>query len=383
MKLQDYINTNDLRKAIDDGYVDKKTSPCGNFYLLDYSRSATYDQMWTPVTIRCRGLIVDNNNDDIVGMVPVKFFSLSESVPHHLSMYKECIDKKMRFIATEKMDGSFICTFFDKYQNKWRCATRGSFASDQAIWAENWLYKNAKVGMLMVGDSYIFEVIYPENRIVVDYGSTEEMVMLTAFREFDCGKDWAELSRDEIILISSMLQVRWVPEHGFNSIDEVVKNCELLDGNHEGYVLRFENGFRVKVKGKIYTELHKILCGLTTTAIHDNIDLDAWQIKREFLIGVPEEFLPSIETYGTELINKIKSEYDDIVEDAKISVDMVIEKFGGCYTKKEYVTEIVSKQFPKRDFHKILWAYGKHYDKLKHIIWKEHRPEFAKMTTVD
>ena len=382
MKLQDYLNTNDLRKAIDDNYIDKRMSPCNNFYLLDYSRSAQYDQVWTSTITKCRGLIIDNNNDDIVGMVPVKFFNLTESVPSHLSMYKDCIDKKLRFIATEKMDGSFICTFFDKYQKKWRCATRGSFSSPQAIWSENWLHTNTNPKMLLPGDSYIFETIYPENRIVVDYGKTEELVMLTGFRECNDRRDWAELSRDEIILISSMLRVRWVPEHHFNSIDDVVKDCETLDSNHEGYVLQFENGFRIKCKGQDYVKLHRILLGLTSKSIWAHIDRNTWTIKKDFLMLVPEEFLPSVESFGNNLIEAIKSEFDIVMEAKDLSVQLAIEIFGGSYTKRDYVVNILKKRFPKEIFHKILLAYGNRIDDLKEAIWEEHKPEFEKLSTL-
>jgi RNA ligase len=142
MNLFDYIGARVLSKAIADGYVERKDSPCCNFYLLDYTRSATFDQVWNDATIKCRGLVVDANDDTIVGMCIPKFHNLTEGAAHHLKAYKECIDKKMSFTVTEKMDGSFGNVWWDKYQQKWRCSTRGSFESDQAKWANEWLDKN-------------------------------------------------------------------------------------------------------------------------------------------------------------------------------------------------------------------------------------------------
>ncbi len=69
----------------------------------------------------------------------------------------------------EKVDGSLIIIFHDG--RRWRAATKGSFVSSQAAWAQDVLDNLGIVeeAALDVGDTYLAEAVYPENRIVVAY----------------------------------------------------------------------------------------------------------------------------------------------------------------------------------------------------------------------
>lgn len=333
--------------------------------------------MWCVETIRCRGLVVDANDDTIVGMCIPKFHNLTEGAAHHLKAYKECIDNKMSFTVTEKMDGSFGNVWWDKYQQKWRCSTRGSFESDQAIFATEYLNKHYH---LIKGDlnfNVIVEIIYPENRVVVDYGDRAELVLLTGFNE-KC----EEFHRYELDVVASIWHMNIVPTHKFSSIDEIVTKCETLDGNHEGYVLRFENGFRTKIKGKIYCELHKIISGLSTTAVYENIDYINYEIKKEWLVNVPEEFREQIEAYGKQIIDVLYNELMTIDEMYMLAMQFVVDEFGEAYTKKELVSILNYKQL-KPYFSDILLAYGGKTDALRERIWKRHRPVFSKSLEIE
>ena len=375
MKLQDYLNTNHLAKDIELDYVERKESACGNFYLLDYTRNAMFEGHYSDAVLKCRGLVMDIHDDTIVGMCLPKFHNLTEGAPHHLKQYKECIDKGMSFVATEKMDGSFGNIWWDKYQQKWRCSTRGSFESDQAIFANEYLNSYPINKHLVKGDlnfNLIVEIIYPENRVVVDYGDKAELVLLTGFN-VKC----EEFDRYELGVIGSFWHMNIVPTHKFSSIDEIVAKCETLDGNHEGYVLRFENGFRTKIKGKMYCELHKIISGLSTTAVYENIDYINYEIKKEWLVNVPEEFREQIEAYGKQIIDVLYNELMTIDEMYMLAMQFVVDEFGEAYTKKELVGILNYKQL-KPYFSDILLAYGGKTDALRERIWKRHRPVFSK-----
>lgn len=45
-------------------------------------------------------------------------------------------------------------------------ATRGSFESDQALWATEWIQKRFRPVDFLAGYTYLYEIIYPENRVV-------------------------------------------------------------------------------------------------------------------------------------------------------------------------------------------------------------------------
>jgi RNA ligase len=377
MKLQDYLNTNHLAKDIELDYVERKESPCGNFYLLDYSRSAMFEGHYSDAVLKCRGLVIDIHDDTIVGMCLPKFHNLTEGAPHHLKQYKECIDKGMSFVATEKMDGSFGNIWYDKYQQKWRCSTRGSFESDQALWATEFL-KTKDMSSLIAGSvNIIVEIIYPENRVVVDYGDIHNLIVITSYFHFGSG-DIKESDPDRNH-VTEFGPFTFAPIHHFNSIDEIVSKCELLDGNHEGYVLRFENNFRVKVKGAAYCNLHRIISGLSTKAVWENINLNTMELNKEWLIAVPEEFRVEIEVYAEDMIKKIAGEYKRIYNLYFESQIAITDACGGSYTKKEYV-ELLRNNRYKKDFHDLLWVYGSKFDMLIKKIWEDHKPEFKKIS---
>ena len=81
-------------------------------------------------------------------------------------------------LALEKLDGSLGIVYH--HSGEWHCATRGAFDSEQAMWAKTWLNNNIDTNALEKDHTYLFEIIYPENRIVVSY-DYEGMVLLSAY----------------------------------------------------------------------------------------------------------------------------------------------------------------------------------------------------------
>ncbi|MET9842806.1 hypothetical protein ABZZ01_34320, partial [Streptomyces virginiae] len=66
------------------------------------------------------------------------------------------------------------------YAGRWRVASKGSFISAQAVWAQRRL-DGADTAALHPGTTYLAEILYPQNRIVVDYGDRRDLVLLAAF----------------------------------------------------------------------------------------------------------------------------------------------------------------------------------------------------------
>lgn len=128
------------------------------------------------------------------------------------------------------------------------------------------------------GYTYIFEMIAPLTRVVVNYGDEESLNLITIRRNED-GMEFSET------------------EPCFKSINLVnIKAGEInLDSkfdNKEGYVLRFSDGTRIKLKYKEYLALHKTLSGLSEKYViecmRDNIPID------NLLKTVPDEYLKFI-----------------------------------------------------------------------------------------
>lgn len=366
LNIRDYIDPVLLQDMVQKKYINESKSPCGNFRLYDYSRSAQYEQVWNDATMKCRGLVVDNNDDLIVAMCLPKFFNYQESPTIHKEQLVKNINNP--FVATEKMDGSFGNVWFDKYQETWRVSTRGSFVSDQAKWATDWLLKlpffSQRSEFLEGHYSLVCEIIYPENRIVVDYGDTKELVLLTVY-DIDFG---VELSQESVHIFSHSTGLRKVPTHSFSSVSDIIETCKTLDGNHEGYVVRYDDGFRLKIKGDEYCKLHKVISGLSTTSIWENIDCDYLEMNKSFLELVPEEFLPEVVSYGEKLIAEIMAIRCNTIEE----FNTVGASLPSNHTEKDFALAVASKKHPN-----LLFAIKKERPILQYIH-KMVKPEFRK-----
>jgi RNA ligase len=126
------------------------------------------------LTMSCRGLVTDGCGN-IVARAFSKFFNFNEKNAYRLNPGEE-------YDVLEKGDGSMILLF--KYQGQWLTCTRGSFKSEQCIKAASMLSAQ-QLSELDGNNTYVFEIIYPENRVVVNYGKREELVYLATFRNID------------------------------------------------------------------------------------------------------------------------------------------------------------------------------------------------------
>jgi hypothetical protein len=80
------------------------------------------------------------------------------------------------FVVTEKIDGSLGILYY--LDGEPHIATRGSFTSEQAARARR-CCASYEIEWTP-GTTPLFEIVYPENRIVVDYGDRRELVLLAA-----------------------------------------------------------------------------------------------------------------------------------------------------------------------------------------------------------
>ncbi|MFB7244594.1 RNA ligase [Streptomyces populi] len=259
--LDTLIPPADLTAAIDAGLVTRKQHPALPLSIYTYTRTAQYTRAWTPATLRCRGLIADDKTGEIIAWPFPKFFNVGE---HQLGHdYAPPLPAAEPFEVYDKVDGSLGIVFW--HGGRWRAASKGSFTSEQAQWAQQWL-DDHDTSALWPGATYLAEIIYPGNRIVVDYGSREDLVLLAAY-ELDgteiplrtAAVDWLELGT----------VVRSWPAMPLAELLALTEGNRRPDGEQtsgmhaEGYVIRYANGLRAKAKLAEYVRLHKVLTGIT------------------------------------------------------------------------------------------------------------------------
>jgi RNA ligase len=249
------------------------------------------------------------------------------------------------------------------YQGQWVVATRGSFTSDQAIKAKE-LLKKYNTDIMFRHLTFCFEILYKNNQIVVDYRDYEGLVLLGTFdttgKEYDV-EMWSQWGFDVV--------------KKYDGINDYQQLKEKIENNQEGFVVKFTNGQRIKIKGLEYLRLHKIMTNVSTTAIWEM--LSEGKDVLELLKDVPDEFYNKIKMY----VQYLRYNYYRYGEYAgKVHEYFRYGKYGDVDpepTKKEFALHLEKQKIhPKvRAICFAIWD-KKDYNKM---IWNLVKPEFKKL----
>ncbi len=328
-----------LNQYVDKGWVVKQDHPTLPLSIYNYSRGVQYEKLWDPITLNCRGLVLDTDGNIVAKAFP-KFFNYEELT--------EASIPKQTFEVFEKMDGSLGICFY--YNGEWHMATRGSFTSEQAIRGKEMLNKY-DTSKLNTHYTYLFEIIYKENRIVVDY-DFEDLVLLAVIDTetgAEPGLDFVNTHDFKVVMRYKTWGEDW----------ETLK--KEISKDNEGYVIRFSGGMRMKIKGDEYVRLHRILTNFSTK--------DIWELLKNgeplepFLDRVPDEF----DAWVKEVVKDLQTEFDTIKNKIEIEFRELIDK-------KEFADKIADN--PNRSLlFKRLDSYSPQFDEM---IWKLLKPKYEK-----
>ena len=343
-----------LNDYIDRGLVIKQDHLSLPLSIYNYSRECQYSKQWDDITLNMRGTILDIEGNVIAKPFP-KFFNYEEHTLEEIP--------NETFEVYEKMDGSLGIVFY--YENEWHVATRGSFQSDQAIKAKQILDTKYNVSSLRKTRTYLFEIIYPENRIVVDYGNEEKLVLLAVI-DTESGE---EIPNSVLFF---MVEDGWDVVRKYDGLTDFTEIKSMISNEEEGYVIRFSGGMRMKIKGEEYVRLHKILTNFSTT--------DIWEILRtggnmnEFLERVPDEF----DDWVKRITMNLRYSFYHIYERAgKLHDYFRYGKYGDKEvepTKKEFAEFVMTQPEELRPIMFKMWDKAPYDD----IIWKLIKPKYEK-----
>ena len=265
--LRDILPFDLFKQMLDEGVIRSQVHPLyPELVIFNYTEKAQFDRIWNAATNVCRGLIVvlqgpnrELHADCVVLARPFnKFHNLNTAyVPETL---EENLPTAAPPRVTQKLDGSMGILYV--WDHKLWIATRGSFDSDQARWATEWLRAHVAGWAYDPEPDYdctpVFEIIYQENRIVVDY-DFEGLVLLSLVGI----ANGIELHPNRIAAYAASNKFETV-----KVFDKTLAQCAAEDiPNEEGYVLTYSNGVKVKVKFVEYLRLHRILTGLNPRSI--------------------------------------------------------------------------------------------------------------------
>lgn len=349
-----------IAQLVEQGYVREVQHPEDpNLYLYNYTPQAQYEQCWTRDLLLCRGLIARDTGGhrEVIARPFPKFFNwqeLADEERDHNSMLtkKPALHIRDSYDHTrgpwqvyEKMDGS-LGIMYEFAPGDYRIATRGSFTSEQALWATEYL-KAVMKDLPLQGLTYLFEIIYPENRIVVDYGQNRGLVLL-----------------EVLSTVTGQQQIDGTFEDAFIRVKyHGIKHDIPTDQreNKEGYVLTNAEGFRVKVKHDEYVRLHKILTNTSSRTVWEYLS-DPEKDFNELLDNVPDEFYDWVK----QVKNDIEADYLHL----ETCIEQQMEPVSKDWDRREQANYI--KYNVDNSAIGFLMLDGKDYSGL---IWKLIKPE--------
>lgn len=215
----------------------------GDLVLFNYTKKAQYERQWTPLERISRGLIIHRITGEIVALPFEKFFNWGEDGRQ---------SKGHMVHVANKMDGSLGILYRDA--GKLKIATRGSFESDQALWATHYLHNNNLDLWCIPNElTLLFEIIYPENKVVLDY--EEERLTLIGARNRFSGKYLSYASLHQIAMTVGLDVVDMVQ---VNDVSELLAWCKEVEGK-EGWVVEFSDDLRFKFKTDWYVNRHRAI----------------------------------------------------------------------------------------------------------------------------
>jgi RNA ligase len=360
MLISDLLDMRALDSFVEERVIAKRHHPDAPLHLYDYTAKAQYERIWTPETLTCRGLIV--HDDGRVWSRPFpKFFNASEHGP---DTGRPALPVHEPFSVFDKLDGSLGIAYRHPIDGTIRISTRGSFASDQAIHATEIVRArhSSLDDVILDEETWLFEIIYPTNRIVVDYGELDQLVLL-AIIDNKTGRDLPMPGPDRwdgptVVRHDSLTDWAALAASTKSDINGGVKGDDA-----EGYVVRFASGVRTKIKFEDYLRLHRLVTGVSSITLWEH--LSAGLPLDELLDRVPDEFYGWVHRTAAGLRSQfqvIESECQAIMLSEE--VDRNDRKRTALFFADQPHRAVLFKMFD-----------GKRYAE---VIWRTLRPEFAK-----
>lgn len=343
-----------LQKYKADNKLIESKHPTKDYSIYSYSIDTQVDRLWDDITLAARGVICKNNGSRLNAPFK-KFFNYGEpGVPD--------FDRSEPVEYYEKLDGSLILLCYDG--EEWIISTKGSFVTEQAKHAKVLLSKY-NLSFLSPDLTYMFEIIYPANKIVVDYGSDDTIIMIGAQ-----SLDYEYVDHSVYADIIGCPYVKGVVTTWGDMLDKFEDENKLEYRNKEGYVVRFINhNYRLKLKYDAYFKIHKVVTNITKKNVWEMLYLFGDVHTALGIFDIPDEFYSDFEEYAEELYGEYNKIYQKVL-DFYMS-DIFYNVWESKQEKYEYVLENIERKLVEP----VVLMYQHKNSKLQEIIWKMVKPK--------
>jgi len=223
---------------------------CGSQRCPDIIEKTKFDEL-AAIRRECRGMLFDKAGNILARRLH-KFFNVNEKE----ETLSTAIDFTQPHSILEKLDGSMVTPIQVDSHIRW--GTKMG-VTDVAMNAEVFIACNPQYSefadFIMSWDSTpIFEWCSPKNRIVVEY--PHDRLVLIAIRDNVSGEYRSYQNMCDLAAQYSIEVVKVYPGSA-SSMQQLLDNTKELQGA-EGYIIRFDDGHMVKIKGDWYVRIHKV-----------------------------------------------------------------------------------------------------------------------------
>lgn len=215
-------------------------------------------------------------------------------------------------------------------------ATRGSFNSDQAIWATQWMKDNEPLAKILwpILDVWtlLVEIVYPDNRIVVDYQDYEGLILLGAVHK-ERGEYLSPLA------FTGIWEKDIVETFPYRSLREALE-AKPRPGK-EGLCIRYTDSDKiVKIKQEDYLQVHRRVFGLSRKTVWEYVYHTDNPSLLDLVEGLPDEFL----TWVTNVWEEIQGRIDRLTTEAHTRYTKIIAELPPNPERKQVAEKILSKE---------------------------------------
>lgn len=343
----------DFHKAVEDGFITLRPHrDDANLVVANYTPTQQFRNVWDAVTLASRGLIFRLDTGEIVAYPFGKFFN-------HGDPKTEGIDTNGVIEVMDKADGS--CGILYKAPDgRYAVSTRGSMHSEQAEHATQVFRDRYENNWTPDADyTFVFEIIYPEGRIVLDYNGMDDLILLGAVNKT------TGVSANRDVLESFGWTGPIVDVFNFDNYADVFRAPQV--SGREGFVVRFvDSDARIKVKFEEYLSIHRLLFNLSSRRVWEllstGVDVDEW------LTQIPDEFTAEAKSWRDDLnaqFSSIKGQSDQVFDELQVFKD----------NRREFAQTLMGKGLPKNVVNVVFALLdGKSEDNINGVIWHSIRP---------
>jgi RNA ligase len=331
-----------LADMVGGGYIRTQSHPSLPLLIHNYTEKAQYENVWNAATLACRGLVVASDGR-VLARPFAKFFNHGQpGAPE--------FDLDGPVSVTDKADGSLGLLF--PTPDGFAVATRGSFDSEQARHATRvWRERYAGRFTPPPGRTVLFEIIYPGNRIVLDYGDLDDLVLLGAVdvatgRSHGPGAvpDWPGPA---------------VESFAYSTLAEALAAAPR--DNREGLVVHFTGpDTRLKIKYSEYVRLHRIVTGLNPRVVWEALVAGTLD---ELLEPLPDEF----HAWACGIAATLTAEVETLVAGVERAYAETVAGLPPGWTRKDFALAVARHpqrgclflRLDQKDYRPLLWQQAR------------------------